>query len=323
MTNPSNTAHENTCKPRTDRIDPLFNDVFIRLFGKEESRTVTKSLVNAILRAAEIEEIGDIDSISAEHTSFGGSINCRSSRFDVRIVSENRHIDLEAERHENEVDNRSLLYASRLLDEAMPKGRIDFMKFPQVIIITLYDADPIVPDEDAFISVSRLKRKVGEHEYDVTDRMLFVLVELRKFRARYNQLTDKVLEDELLSWLYLLTEGYRDERESEAIMEKFPTIEEFAELYGFALGDPKLKQAYDDYESAFIMESSRKAYHIRKEREAREDGYKAGVQQGLEQGMQNALVSLVRDGIIPNSEAAKRLNMSLDEFNAILANDES
>ena len=41
--------------------------------------------------------------------------------------------------------------------------------------------------------------------------------------------------------------------------------------------------------------------------------YQSGVERGLEQGL-NALISLVADGIITEEDAARRLNMPIEDF---------
>ena len=45
---------------------------------------------------------------------------------------------------------------------------------------------------------------------------------------------------------------------------------------------------------------------------------KKGIQQGFQQGSQKILVDLVKDNLISISEAAKRANMSLEEFSMLL-----
>ena len=52
-------------------------------------------------------------------------------------------------------------------------------------------------------------------------------------------------------------------------------------------------------------------------------GYRRGIQQGIQQGMQqgavNALVFLVRDGLLSTDVAAKRSNMTKEEFEKLVA----
>lgn len=58
---------ESTKQGPTPKIEPLFNDAFIRIFGKEESRKLTCGLINAIFRNVGLEEIKR----GSEHYSCG------------------------------------------------------------------------------------------------------------------------------------------------------------------------------------------------------------------------------------------------------------
>ena len=107
------------------------------------------------------------------------------------------------------------------------------------------------------------------------------MVELAKIRKRYNQLNEEVLSDNLLSWAYLLTKGYTDDAEVEKIMSEVPGIEYFAELYGRAVDDPKVKRAFEDALSAEREYHSRMDYLARLEREAVERGEAKGIEQGI------------------------------------------
>lgn len=122
------------------RISPLYNDVFLKIFGSQDSKHVTRSLVNAILRLADIEEIGEVEQISADATRPGG-IALRSPRTDVLVVAgEGDQVDLEAERHDVNVNNKHLFYASRLLSEHVRKGdNEDYDEMPRVVAITLLE----------------------------------------------------------------------------------------------------------------------------------------------------------------------------------------
>ena len=172
-----------------------------------------------------------------------------------------------------------------------------FKDIPQVIVITLLDDAPLFPDSADYVSICRLGWTTGEQSAQATDRMLFVLVELEKVRKRYNSLDDEVLSDELLSWLYLLTSGYNKAEEAGAIMDAFPDIEEFAKMYGFALDDPKVVQAYADFESAEREYQSRKDYFERVEREARERGYEKGIAEGIERGIEQGIERSIEQNI--------------------------
>ena len=123
------------------------------------------------------------------------------------------------------------------------------------------------------------------------------MVELAKIRKRYNQLNEEVLSDNLLSWAYLLTKGYADDAEVEKIMSEVPGIEYFAELYGRAVDDPKVKRAFEDAVSAEREYQSRMDYLARLEREAVERGEAKGIEQGIEQGIAEAVNVLRESGV--------------------------
>ena len=115
-------------------------------------------------------------------------------------------------------------------------------------------------------------------------------------RERYNSLDDEVRGDELLSWLYLLTVGFGNEEEADEIMYIYPDLAEFAEMYGYALDDPKVVRAYEDHASAYREYHSRKDYIERKEREAAERGYADGEAKGFSDGYADGKAKGYADG---------------------------
>ena len=262
-------------------IEPLFNEAFIRIFGMEKSKRLTRSLVNTILESAGIEPIGEIDEITAEHGSPEGGVECKTPRFDVHIVSERRLVDLEAQRFPTEVGNRSVYYAANALVAGTGKIK-SYSDLPQAIVITLLDDPAPFPDSEEFVHVCRWFWDVDGQHVAATDRQLLVLVELSKIHERYNELREDVLRDKLLSWAYLITNGFRSESEVRAIMESYPDIEEFAELYGLAVNDPKVVQAYWDAKTAVLEYNNRQEYFEKLEREARERGEKEGASDAVE-----------------------------------------
>jgi len=140
----------------TRKIEPLFNSAFIRIFGQKESVGITRSLINTILRRAGIKPIGEVHSIEAEHTEAAGGVDCRSARMDVRVVAAGRrHIGLEAQLYPEDIDSRSIFYASQIVVANTPKGA-KYKDIPQAVVITLLDDAPLFPEQDGFISVSRM-----------------------------------------------------------------------------------------------------------------------------------------------------------------------
>ena len=302
MDNTANRNHQASSEP----IEPLFNEAFIRIFGREESKKLTRSLVNTVLESAGIGPIGEIEQISAEHGSPEGGVECKTPRFDVHIVSENRLVDLEAQRFPAEVGNRSVYYAANALVAGTGKVR-SYSELPQAIVITLLDDPALFPESQGFVHVCRWFWGVDGALIEATDRQLLVLVELSKIHERYNELGDDVLRDKLLSWAYLITNGFRNESEVRAIMDSYPDIEDFAELYGLAVNDPKVMQAYWDAKTAVLEYNNRQEYFAKLEREAKERGLEQGIEQGIERGIEQG----IKQGV--DSLSAKLRDLGVSE----------
>lgn len=259
----------------------------MRVFGNQTSHDITRSLINAILRPVGMEPIGDIKQINSEESSFVGSIDCRAGRMDVFVFTEGRVLDLEAQRYDEDVAKRSLFYAAQMIcDNTKKSSKLKDM--PQAVVITLLDTRPLFPDSDEYFRIASLQWNQTETQNAqlCTDRIVFVLVELDKIRRRYTSLTEEVLNDETLAWLYLLAQGFRDEGETMEIAEKFPTIEEFAKQYGLALDDPNLKDKYRGLRALQWDLASQEDWRNRIEEEGREKGLAEGRAEGRAEGLQ-------------------------------------
>ncbi len=304
---------ESKQKP-VNHIDPLFNEAFIRIFGSQSSREITKGLLNSIFEHVGIDLLEEIDEISAEHTSVEGSVNCKSPRFDVRLLSANRAIDLEAQCYPEDIENRSLFYASQLMVANTRRGLKSYKGIPQVIIVTLLNDEALFSDSESFVEVAGMRWTAEEEPQNLTSsRILFVVVELEKVRKRYTELTDEVLGDELLSWAYLLVRGYRNKKDVSEIMSCHHSIEQFAELYGYAVGDPEVVKAYDAYQSAELEYQSRQDYLARKEHEAAE----RGIQKGIKQEKTAVACRLLKMGTLDFEQIAVAAGISVAEVESL------
>ncbi|MDO4399862.1 MAG: PD-(D/E)XK nuclease family transposase [Coriobacteriia bacterium] len=261
------------------QIDPLFNDAFVRVFGREESKPLTRNFVNAILREIGVDEVGDIDEIHAEYTDIGEIIGCKTSRFDVLIAADGKRklVDLEAQRQPSDIGNRALLYGARIMSTYTDMGT-SYADLPHVIVITLLDTKSEFEDGE-IISTATLKWQVGGEFVEATDRLRFILVDLVKARKRYNRPEAIDRGDEMAAWLYALTNGYRRREELNRVMEAFPSLEEFAKQYDRAVSDPALIRAYQAAADYWREEESRERWLAEQERKAVE----RGLQQGIEQ----------------------------------------
>ena len=155
---------------------------------------------------------------------------------------------------------------------------------PMHEICGLLDDPSPFPDSPDFVHLCRWYWAVDGEHVDATDRQIIVLVELDKVRGAYNELSEDVLQDKLLAWSYLVTSGFKNESEVRSIVDSYPDIEEFAELYGLAVNDPKVVRAYQDAKSAVLEYNNRQEYFAKLEKEARERGESEGLEKGMAEG---------------------------------------
>ena len=167
-------------------------------------------------------------------------------------------------------------------------------------MVVLLEGTIMFPENERIVSTCRMHWKVDEAYVDGPDRIMLVVAELDKVRARYNDANiEDVLADESLAWLYLLAAGYKHPEEVNRIMDSFPTIEEFATRYGIAIGDPNLKRAYDKYwesemeYNSIINEAKRDGFaegHTEGLAIGRAEGHAEGLAEGRAEGRAEGLV---------------------------------
>ena len=247
-----------------ERISPLFNDLFLRLFGRQESKGATRSLVNAILHLAGVPAIGDVRELRCDVTSAGG-IAMRSARVDVLVVSDDGAVvDLEAQRERANVDNKILFYASKLLCEHTPKGGPrDYSKLPQVIVIMLVEGWTRFEGR-AYLHVGCNRWESEEGIENGSDRVLYVIAELDKVARRYT------VDDAELA-----------------------TIREFAEHYNIALGDPDLKRTYERYcEARTEYNDIIREGKLWERKQGRKEGRREGAEATLIENTRNIMKAL-------------------------------
>lgn len=319
-----NASRDNTESAKL-RISPLFNDAFLRIFGRQDSKAITRSLVNAVLGRAGLPPIGDVSELRSDAASTGG-VALRTARTDVLVVSPEAVVDLEAERRHANVDNKMLFYASKLMCEHTPKGGDDnYSELPRIVVITLLEGRKLF-EGDGFLSVGGIRWSRGNGGMvDGSDRMVLIVVELDKVRKRYTVNDEEITTDESLAWLYLLADGYRDDDEMGVIVERFQTMQEFAERYKLAMGDPKLKRAYDKYIEA-RMEYNEMVYQdkLQARREGHDegyaDGYDAGRNAGYDEGRNAGYDEGRKDALESMGERLRALGYLENDIDTIIEN---
>ena len=146
----------------------------------------------------------------------------------------------------------------------------------------MLEGQKLFPGEEQFLTVCRMGWSLERGDCaEGPDGIVLVAAELDRVRERYNggNRIEDVLADESLAWLYLLAGGYEDPKELGRMAESFPTMEEFAERYGIAIGDPDLKRKYDVWWQSEMEYNSMVSY-------ARREGREAGLEEGYAEGFE-------------------------------------
>ena len=256
---------------------PLYDWAFKRIFGSEDSKVASMSLVNAVFRSVGLPEVERIDEISSD-VAIPNVVGLKTPSVDVLLVSDGRVIDLEAQTMRVDVENKMVYYAASLLARKVKRGEGPYYRdLPQVVVIALVQGWHVFDGPDP-VSLGRICWNREGCVLPGRDRIVLIVCELDKAAARYNAGSVEAPDCDLMGWLYVLAEGYRDDGEVERIMERLMGIEEFHELYGLAMGDPAADRQYAAYVDGVMT---------------RNDAYSYGLDDGRAEGKAEAVSSVL------------------------------
>ena len=120
-----------------ERLKPLNDFIFKKLFGEKGDEPILISFLNAVLQKTHWEEITSIT--IKENTELTKElINDKIGRIDVRAVTDKgEEIDIEVQiANQNNMDKRTLFYWSKLYLEGIQKGE-DYKTLSKVIILLI------------------------------------------------------------------------------------------------------------------------------------------------------------------------------------------
>lgn len=179
-------------------MDPTYDAVFKRLFGSNDHKNLSMSLINALCEFTGRDRVTSVTFLNQETVPGNSLIRGGKTMVDVYCETEDQHkFIIEIQRKpENEIIERLMLYFSQ-----MYLGQYDYQegyeKLYPVIVIAINKAIPAFAHKKAYKSIHRLF-DTKTHENDIR-HIGFVLVELDKFKKNENELTT---DEE--KWLYLL-----------------------------------------------------------------------------------------------------------------------
>ena len=267
--------NEETDAAQIEPMDPLMNVLFLKLFGSQESAELTSELVNCILCRVGLDPIDPADvRIEADCSVQGGTVVAKAPRLDIKIVVPSRVIDLESQRQKGNIEDRMLHYGASLVLEGTPKGT-SYRQMRESIVIVLYDAAEELMEGEGYLHRCSLTwDDTGEV---MSGKLVFVLVEMNKFRRTHPALTSDILGDELESFLYYMVKGYANREERHTMENIYQSLEAFARYYDLAIDDPETAKLYKyAYESEADYQTGLDV--------AREEGLAKGLAEGEARG---------------------------------------
>jgi len=263
-----------------DRVMPLSDMAFSRMYRDMGGAPSMKELINAVLVSAGDEPIDEIIRMKSQYSLFTDDSKGKNGRLDVMAKTRGGEIvdtEVQLELKGFSVE-REMFYGDKAHWGGLGRGKpykdaaktrvISLLNFvlrkesPEIVqpIKLMYTTDPVVAATDAF----RIYH-----------------VEIPKFTALYRTLEDISGEKErntpLIQWLYILTKGYQNEDEMRILAERNIGMDNFFDIYSRANADPEFVARYKYRMSAERDEASRLA-------DAKEEGHAEGVKEGISLG---------------------------------------
>lgn len=231
-----------------ERLRPLNDFIFKKLFGEQESKENLKAFLNAILYNS-IGKIRYIEIIKDKELTTDEIIN-KTGIIDVLAKTEDgTHINIEVQlTDQNNMDKRTLFYWSRIYNRGIIKGE-DYSNLNKVITINILDFNYI--DLDKFHTEFTLRER-DYTDYKLTDVLEIHFIEMPKFK----KLNNKDLEnDKLQRWLMFLRNDISD-NELEVLINMDNDIKKAEERLEYLSSDPQTMEIYWQRERALYEKAN-------------------------------------------------------------------
>ena len=238
-----------------ERLKPLNDFIFKKLFGEKGDEPVLIAFLNAVLKKTRKEEIKEIV-IKDNKELTKELINDKTGRIDVRATTvKGEEIDIEVQiKDQNNMDKRTLFYWSKLYLEGIKKGG-DYKELNKVITINLLDFEYL--ETKQYHSSFHLWED-EQKDYMLTDLVEIHFIELPKFRALQNK---DFKESSLQRWLAFLEKDI-NKNMLEELMNMEPAIKMAEEKLDYLSSDPYTIELYkaredSEHEKANFYRSGR------------------------------------------------------------------
>ena len=284
----------------SEKVNEKYKDrIFTFIFGRNENKKWTLSLYNAINNTQYTDD-DDIEITTMSDTVYMGMKNDVSC-----IVSDTISLYEQQSTYNPNMPVRQLMYLGRQYDRYIEEtGKNIYsskqLHLPVPKLVTFYNGPYDVEDKLLKLSDS-FPDRAGESDVQVNVRLINIS------RRKNMALLNKCNPLNEYSWF---VETVREKKKTlniaiEAAIDL--TIDEMPKNYEirrFLMQNrAEVKNmCLTEYNEAETLEKFKKEY------------IEEGREEGIKEGMARAMDSLVRDGLLSESDAARRLNISLEEY---------
>ncbi|MCY6354510.1 Rpn family recombination-promoting nuclease/putative transposase [Clostridium sp. ZS2-4] len=275
------------------RLKPLNDYIFKKLFGENEVKDNLVAFLNAVLDRKDRERLVTLEIVDNKELT-RELITDKTAILDVRAKTEDgTQIDIEVQlTNQHNMDKRTLFYWGKLFNENISKGE-DYTKLKKVITINILDFD--------YINLDKFHTKFHLWEDEAKDYMLTDLVEIHFLELpKFNKLEEKNLkEDRLQRWLTFFNKDISEEKLKE-LMEMDTDIKRAEE---------RLEYLSSDKETIEIYKAREKSLHERANMisSAKDEGKIEVVKNALKEGLTVDIISKITGKTISEIEEIKKL----------------
>ena len=219
------------------------------------------------------------------------SIEGRSVILDAYCeLEDGRKINVEVQNANNTDHQRRVRYYSSVLTTSLMKKGDSFDKVPNICIVYVCNFDIFGLNKSLYV----IKRIIDKTEVELDNGLQEIYI---------SPVNDGSLIAELMRVFI----------ESDVYNLKFPVTSEMKLRFNRETKGEKMTEALRGVYEALREEVDRESMKA-----AMREGMEKGIEEGIAKGVLSSLVSLVKDGLISVSEAAKRADMSEEGFKRYL-----
>lgn len=231
------------------RLRPLNDFIFKKLFGETENIDNLKSFLNAVLNKDKTQELVELEIINEKELTTD-NIQDKKGIIDVLAkTSDGTNINIEVQlTNQDNMDKRTLFYWSRIYSRSIVKGE-DYSNLNKVITINILDFNYI--ELEKYHTTFTL-RENDNTEYKLTDILELHFIEMPKFKKIENK---NLEEDKLQRWMMFLRNDISQE-ELEVLINMDKDIKKAEEKLEYLSSDPVTQELYFERERALHEKSN-------------------------------------------------------------------